>query len=159
MFNGGQVKTLLQSESHTISSFLSICGGLFGLFLGVSALSIIDLFYHFSLRLFWTIRQQRTNTTDSKSMENINSNEKSLAQVKNVKFNYSFVKIISWFVSDVEDILHWLLFEHNNWWCCPFYWARTSLEWKVQDSYEIFVIWIFFQLIFCYFKIDYSGWL
>lgn len=83
-FNVGPVKTLLQSERYTLSEFLSLCGGLLGLFLGVSALSIIDLAYHFTLRLFWTIRHQKRHQNDPISEDGFNSHatqNRSLSEV------------------------------------------------------------------------------
>lgn len=55
-----KVETLERVEVYSSSDFLAICGGLLGLFLGVSALSIIEFVYYFTLRLFWTIRRART---------------------------------------------------------------------------------------------------
>lgn len=51
-----QVTTFRRNESQTYTDFLAICGGLLGLFLGVSALSIIEFIYYSTLRLFWNIR-------------------------------------------------------------------------------------------------------
>lgn len=56
-FKTHQVMTLKRSEAYTFANFLSMCGGLLGLFLGVSALSVTEVIYYFSLRLFWTIRK------------------------------------------------------------------------------------------------------
>lgn len=47
-------------ERYTISDFLAICGGLLGLFLGISLLSIIDLIYFSTLRLFWIFHWSKT---------------------------------------------------------------------------------------------------
>lgn len=52
-----EVETLMRSEVYTITNFLAICGGLLGLFLGVSVLSIIEFFYFYTLRLYLTLRQ------------------------------------------------------------------------------------------------------
>lgn len=52
-----EVSTLMRSEVYTMSNFLAICGGLLGLFLGVSVLSIIEFFYFSTLRLYLTLRQ------------------------------------------------------------------------------------------------------
>jgi acid-sensing ion channel, other len=46
-------------ETYTVTQFLAICGGLLGLFLGVSLLSLIEIIYFATLRLFWIIRQPR----------------------------------------------------------------------------------------------------
>lgn len=56
-FRDHEVVTLKRSEKYTYTDFLAICGGLLGLFLGVSALSIIEFIYYSTLRLYWTLRQ------------------------------------------------------------------------------------------------------
>ena len=42
--------------------FLASCGGFLGLFLGMSALSIIELLYYSTLRLFWTFRRIKSES-------------------------------------------------------------------------------------------------
>lgn len=54
------VETLKRSEVYTYTHFLAICGGLLGLFLGVSLLSIIEFFYYSTLRLYWTLQQWKS---------------------------------------------------------------------------------------------------
>ena len=39
-------------EKYTFFDFFAICGGAFGLFMGISALSIIELIYYTTLRWF-----------------------------------------------------------------------------------------------------------
>lgn len=56
-FADPKVVTLQRLQSHSYTDFLAVCGGLLGLFLGVSLLSIIEFAYFFTLRLFWTIRK------------------------------------------------------------------------------------------------------
>ena len=48
-------------ERMTHSDFLAICGGLFGLFLGISVLSIIEFVYYSTLHLYWMIRRSRAD--------------------------------------------------------------------------------------------------
>lgn len=60
-FKTHEVTTLKRSEMYKLSDFLAIGGGLLGLFLGVSLLSIVELIYFFTLRLFWNIRQLKAN--------------------------------------------------------------------------------------------------
>lgn len=47
-------------ETYSFTDFLAICGGLLGLFLGISLLSMIELIYIFTLRLFWIIQNARS---------------------------------------------------------------------------------------------------
>lgn len=75
IFDDQQVNTLKRSESYTIANFLSNCGGLLGLFLGVSVLSIVELIYYATLRLFWSFRkQQSTNITLVHPIRKMNAN-------------------------------------------------------------------------------------
>lgn len=52
--------TLRRSALYTYADFLAVCGGLMGLFLGVSALSIIEFIYRSTLRLYRMIRYFKT---------------------------------------------------------------------------------------------------
>lgn len=61
-FESDYIQTKIGVETCTIGEFLGICGGLLGLFLGVSALSVIELVYYTTLRLFWSIRHSRAET-------------------------------------------------------------------------------------------------
>lgn len=49
---------LNRSETTTFSNFVASCGGLMGLFMGISLLSIVEMVYFFTLRLFCTIKQE-----------------------------------------------------------------------------------------------------
>lgn len=62
VFRDLHVNTLRRIEMQTFTDFLAICGGLMGLFLGVSVLSIIEFIYYFTLRLYWTYRSRSQNT-------------------------------------------------------------------------------------------------
>lgn len=61
-FREQSVVTLKREERYSFSDFLAICGGLFGLFLGISVLSVIEFFYFSTLRLFWTFRQRKSES-------------------------------------------------------------------------------------------------
>lgn len=58
-FKVTQVPTFKRLETISFASGLSIFGGLLGLFMGVSLLSIIEFIYFSTLRLFWTLRQRQ----------------------------------------------------------------------------------------------------
>lgn len=47
-----------RSETSTFSAFISNCGGLMGLFMGASLLSIVEIVYYLILWLFFKIRRQ-----------------------------------------------------------------------------------------------------
>ncbi|XP_031623091.1 pickpocket protein 28-like [Contarinia nasturtii] len=61
LFREPQIITLQRTPLYTLTDFLAACGGLLGLFLGISALSVVEFVYYFTLRLFWTFRQSRDN--------------------------------------------------------------------------------------------------
>lgn len=56
-FKDYEVQTLKRSEKFSNTDFMAVCGGLLGLFLGVSALSIIEFIYYYTLRLYWSLQQ------------------------------------------------------------------------------------------------------
>lgn len=51
-FKENQFITSKRSELYGITDFLANCGGIFGLFMGFSILSIFEMIYYFSLRLW-----------------------------------------------------------------------------------------------------------
>lgn len=59
-----QVDTATRMVVYTFADFLAICGGLLGLLLGISAMSIIELLYYGTLRVYWTIRRAEFETMD-----------------------------------------------------------------------------------------------
>lgn len=60
-FKEGHFISINRVESSTISEFLSNCGGLLGLFMGISVLSMVELVYYFTLRLYFKLRGQQTD--------------------------------------------------------------------------------------------------
>lgn len=62
-FRDHEVVTLKREEKYTYTDFLAVCGGLLGLFLGVSVLSIIEFIYYATLRLYLTIQQSKPENT------------------------------------------------------------------------------------------------
>lgn len=58
-FKDSQFLTSQRSELVGLNDFVSSCGGLLGLFMGVSILSIVELAYYASLRLFCSMRSLR----------------------------------------------------------------------------------------------------
>uniref|UniRef100_A0A0K8VEQ2 Sodium channel protein Nach n=1 Tax=Bactrocera latifrons TaxID=174628 RepID=A0A0K8VEQ2_BACLA len=58
-FKEHQFITSKRSELYGVTDFLANCGGIFGLFMGFSILSLVELLYHISLRL-WSNMQRLT---------------------------------------------------------------------------------------------------
>lgn len=58
-FRDQQVETIKRMEVYTYSDFLALCGGLLGLFLGMSVLSVIEFIYFGTLRWYWAARRER----------------------------------------------------------------------------------------------------
>lgn len=79
-FNNYEVRTLIRSEKYTYTDFLAICGGLLGLFLGVSTLSIIEFVYYSTLRLYCTVWKSEKSDQLKGIVENDGRN-----QIKSVK--------------------------------------------------------------------------
>lgn len=64
-FRDRDVEHMERAEVYTFIDFMAICGGLMGLFLGVSLLSIIEFIYFFTLRLFWSVRRGKSENVVS----------------------------------------------------------------------------------------------
>lgn len=62
-FREQEVVAIQRTALYTYTDFLAICGGLLGLLLGVSALSVIEFIYYSTLRLYWTLRGLKANNT------------------------------------------------------------------------------------------------
>lgn len=63
-FKDFRVSTMGRSVLYTYPDFLAICGGLLGLFLGFSALSVIQFIYCSTIRLFSMLYHlKQTNTS------------------------------------------------------------------------------------------------
>lgn len=60
-FRDQEVVTIQRMALYTYTDFLAVCGGLLGLFLGASVLSIIEFIYYSTLRLYWTLRRLKSN--------------------------------------------------------------------------------------------------
>lgn len=58
-FKEHQFITSKRSELYGQTDFLANCGGLLGLFMGVSVLSIVECIYYFTLRLGCSLRIRR----------------------------------------------------------------------------------------------------
>ncbi|KAM7363079.1 ripped pocket [Cochliomyia hominivorax] len=57
-FKENQFITSKRSELYGVTDFLANCGGIFGLFMGFSILSMVEMMYHFSLRLWSNMTRQ-----------------------------------------------------------------------------------------------------
>jgi len=58
-FKEAQFLTSRRSELYGTTDFLANCGGLLGLFMGVSMLSIVELIYFCTVRLISNLRMRR----------------------------------------------------------------------------------------------------
>lgn len=81
-FKENEFITSKRSELYGRTEFLAACGGILGLFIGVTALSFVEIFYYFTLRLAWTLQMYRykksdksTPSTMNKFWENAETNE------------------------------------------------------------------------------------
>lgn len=70
-FKNPLVRRNIAVETYSFTDFFAICGGLLGLFLGVSFLSIVEIIYFVTLRLFWTIYQSRPKKAEKPFIDNL----------------------------------------------------------------------------------------
>lgn len=61
-FREQEVILLKRVEVYTYTDFVAICGGLLGLFLGASVLSVVEFLYYSTLRLYWTLRKWKSES-------------------------------------------------------------------------------------------------
>lgn len=59
-----------RSELIGMTDFVAACGGLLGLFLGISLLSIVEFVYYFSLRLLCSFRSKDEKINPEKVVTN-----------------------------------------------------------------------------------------
>lgn len=59
-----------RTQTYTTSDFVASCGGLLGLFMGISMLSFVEFIYYFTLRLFCTVNQRRQIQTSDWARRN-----------------------------------------------------------------------------------------
>ena len=55
ILNAVEGETYERVEKFTVIDFLAICGGMLGEFLGISVLSLVEIIYFITIRLFWAI--------------------------------------------------------------------------------------------------------
>ncbi|XP_055307692.1 pickpocket protein 28-like [Sitodiplosis mosellana] len=66
-FKDYSITSIQKSDRYQWSDFLSVCGGLLGLFLGVSAFSIIEFIYFSTVRLFCTVWTSNSVTSSDRN--------------------------------------------------------------------------------------------
>lgn len=77
-----------------------MCGGFLGLFMGVSMISIIEIFYYSTLRLFWIIRsslernEEQSEPRDVEAIRVDNNIWTNQHRVVCFNFKHSVLKII-----------------------------------------------------------------
>lgn len=47
------------SAQFSLTDFISQCGGLLGLFMGVSILSIVEVIYYFTIKLMYRVKEKK----------------------------------------------------------------------------------------------------
>ncbi|XP_061393667.1 pickpocket protein 28-like [Musca vetustissima] len=57
-FKDNHFITIKRSELYGLYDFIANCGGILGLFMGVSILSVIEIFYHLTLRLWANLKRK-----------------------------------------------------------------------------------------------------
>jgi hypothetical protein len=78
-FKDNEFVPLKRFQLYGTVDFLANCGGLLGLFVGVSVLSIVEIFYYFILRLACIMRNPDPEDDED---ENMNKEEKDIDMVE-----------------------------------------------------------------------------
>lgn len=65
-FRHNQFITSKRSELYGRTDFVANCGGLLGLFMGVSLLSFVEIIYHATLRLCCSLRKRVAHESTNK---------------------------------------------------------------------------------------------
>jgi hypothetical protein len=60
-FKETQFMATKRAELYGQTDFIANCGGLLGLFMGISFLSFVELIYYFTIRLFSNLYQEKQN--------------------------------------------------------------------------------------------------
>lgn len=71
-FKEAQFLTSKRSELYGTTDFLANCGGLLGLFMGVSTLSIVEIIYFCTVRLVTNLKMRRKKRKEIHDMEDEN---------------------------------------------------------------------------------------
>lgn len=82
-FKENQFITSKRSELYGPTDFLANCGGLLGLFMGVSLLSIVEMIYYCTLRLCCNLRGRRNRKIAARNK--IMDNNKSVPTITVIK--------------------------------------------------------------------------
>lgn len=61
---------LVRSELYSQTDFLTICVGVFGLFMGISVISLVEIIYYFTLRLSFIVWDYRWHIRKLKGLVN-----------------------------------------------------------------------------------------
>ncbi|KFB49820.1 hypothetical protein ZHAS_00017840 [Anopheles sinensis] len=70
-FKEAQFITLKRSELYGLTDFLANCGGVLGLFMGVSLLSLVEMIYYFSIRpftIFYAYQERKRHEPNLKGL-------------------------------------------------------------------------------------------
>lgn len=76
-----EVETLKRAASYTTTNFLAECGGLLGLFLGFSVLSIARFTFKFMRRLLNALRQWKVNNIAAPFHRNVTINNHTIIDI------------------------------------------------------------------------------
>lgn len=60
-FGKPEFLAMRMSAQFSLTDFISQCGGLLGLFMGVSILSIVEVIYYFTIKLMYRVKEKKDN--------------------------------------------------------------------------------------------------
>lgn len=85
-FKDSQFITSKRSELYGPTEFLANCGGLLGLFMGFSILSLIEIIYYLTIRLACNLNMRRQRKNKIRSLSNAGLDQD---QIPGIKIDYS----------------------------------------------------------------------
>jgi len=94
-FNSISYFPSILKRQFTEIDFIAYTGGAFGLFLGISITSFVEIFYYFTMRLIfgWLIRNGYGNKVEPKldcvADENVDKIETNESKLKHIKYYFS----------------------------------------------------------------------
>lgn len=112
-FRDHQVEKMKRREASSTTLFLASCGGLLGLFLGGSVLSIIEFIYFFTFRLLLNIRNSKSHNIVT-PIEPKDKNTSPIAQCDSIPINKMDGKL--WMIREKRFDGLWTLF------VCFYFW-------------------------------------
>lgn len=81
-----KVERIRRRETYSFSDFMAICGGLLGLFVGMSVLSVNELIYYLTGRYYWREKRKRQALAKQQTNDNNIVNVIPVDKISEIKY-------------------------------------------------------------------------